>query len=139
MSIAYHLNKVFQRIDHAVSHAANQATNHHPHQNKSITHPVTLLAVSKTHDISKIREAFAAGQRDFGENFIQEAVEKILALSDYDICWHYIGPIQSNKTAKIAEHFDWVHSVDRLKIARRLSDQRTTSLAPLNICIKVNI
>ena len=127
MSIAYHLQKVFQRINLAVE------------QNNRITHPVTLLAVSKTHAISKIMEAYKAGQRDFGENHLQEAMGKIPALSNYDICWHYIGPVQSNKTAKIAENFDWVHSVDRLKIARRLSDQRPHDAVPLNICIQVNI
>lgn len=127
MSIAYHLNKVNQRIDKAVN------------QNNIIQHPVILLAVSKTHSMSKILEAFNAGQRDFGENYLQEALSKINDLSDYDICWHYIGPIQSNKTAKIAEHFDWVHSVDRLKIAQRLSSQRPDNLPPLNICIQVNI
>jgi len=127
MSIEYHLKKVLQRI--------KDATNN----NYTIAHPVTLLAVSKTHTINKIIEAFQAGQRDFGENYLQEAVDKITALNDYDICWHYIGPIQSNKTAKIAEHFDWVHSVDRIKIARRLSDQRPAQLPPINICIQVNI
>lgn len=127
MSIAYHLQKVFQRINNAVS------------QNSHITHPVTLLAVSKTHKISKIEEAFAAGQHDFGESYLQEAVEKIQALKDYSICWHFIGPIQSNKTAKIAVYFDWVHSIDRLKIAQRLSRQRPENLKPLNICLQVNI
>ena len=127
MSIAYHLQNVFQRINDAVE------------QNNRITHPVTLLAVSKTHAISKIEQAYRAGQRDFGENHLQEAMAKIAALSNYDICWHYIGPVQSNKTAKIAENFDWVHSVDRLKIARRLSEQRPSDAKPLNICIQVNI
>ena len=95
--------------------------------------------MAKTHKISLITEAYSAGQRNFGENHLQEALEKIYALADYDICWHYIGPVQSNKTAKIAEYFDWVHSVDRFKIARRLSQQRPKSSVPLNLCLQVNI
>lgn len=100
---------------------------------------VALLAVSKTQGPEKVREAYAAGQRDFGENYVQEALSKIGALPLPGLCWHFIGPIQSNKTREIAEHFQWVHSVDRLKIAQRLSAQRPTSLGPLNICIQVNI
>jgi len=101
---------------------------------------VRLLAVSKTRPPEDLREAFAAGQIAFGENYVQEALEKIEALGDLDgIEWHFIGPIQSNKTRQIAASFDWVHSVDRLKIARRLSEQRTPSLPPLNICLQVNI
>lgn len=100
---------------------------------------VGLLAVSKTKPASAIREAFAAGLRDFGENYLQEALGKQAELSDLPLCWHFIGPIQSNKTRAIAEHFDWVHSVDRLKIAQRLSEQRPPQLEPLNICIQVNV
>ncbi len=100
---------------------------------------VALLAVSKTQGPEKVREAYAAGQRDFGENYVQEALSKIDALPLPGLCWHFIGPIQSNKTREIAEHFQWVHSVDRLKIAQRLSAQRPASLGPLNICIQVNI
>ena len=100
---------------------------------------VKLLAVSKTKPIEDIRQAYQAGQLDFGENYLQEALEKILALEDLPLCWHFIGSIQSNKTREIAEHFDWVHSVDRLKIAKRLNDQRPESLAPLNICLQINI
>ncbi|EXF46833.1 alanine racemase domain-containing protein [Pseudomonas sp. BAY1663] len=85
---------------------------------------VGLLAVSKTQPAAAIREAFAAGLRDFGENYLQEALDKQAALADLALTWHFIGPIQSNKTKPIAEHFAWVHSVDRLKIAQRLSDQR---------------
>lgn len=100
---------------------------------------VQLLAVSKTKLASAIREIHAAGVRDFGENYLQEALTKQQALSDLPLIWHFIGPIQSNKTKAIAEHFDWVHSVDRLKIAQRLSEQRPAGLAPLNICLQVNV
>ncbi len=100
---------------------------------------VGLLAVSKTKPSSALREAYAAGLRDFGENYLQEALGKQAELADLPLCWHFIGPIQSNKTRAIAEHFDWVHSVDRLKIAQRLSEQRPENLEPLNICIQVNV
>lgn len=100
---------------------------------------VTLLAVSKTFGADAVRAAAAAGQRAFGENYIQEGVEKIAALRDLGLMWHCIGPIQSNKTRLVAEHFDWVHTVDRLKIAERLSAQRPADLPPLNVCIQVNI
>ena len=100
---------------------------------------VGLLAVSKTKPAAAIRQAFAAGVRDFGENYLQEALEKQLELGDLPLIWHFIGPIQSNKTKAIAEHFAWVHSVDRLKIAQRLSDQRPAHLPALNICLQVNV
>jgi pyridoxal phosphate enzyme (YggS family) len=100
---------------------------------------VKLLAVSKRHSSAAIREAAAAGARDFGENYLQEAQEKMAELKDLDLCWHFIGPIQSNKTRGIAEAFDWAHSVDRLKIARRLSGQRPDPTDPLNICLQVNL
>ena len=100
---------------------------------------VTLLAVSKTFGADAVLEAHAAGQQAFGENYIQEAVEKITALSHLPLQWHCIGPIQSNKTRPVAEHFDWVHTVDRLKIAQRLSEQRPAHLAPLQVCIQVNV
>jgi hypothetical protein len=100
---------------------------------------VTLLAVSKTFGADAVREAFDAGQTAFGENYIQEAVDKIAALADLPLEWHCIGPIQSNKTRLVAEHFDWAHSVDRLKIAQRLSEQRPAGKAPLNVCIQVNV
>ncbi len=99
---------------------------------------VTLLAVSKTFGADAVREAHAAGQIAFGENYIQEAVDKITALADLPLQWHCIGPIQSNKTRLVAEHFDWVHSVDRLKIAQRLSEQRPAGKTPLQVCIQVN-
>ena len=100
---------------------------------------VHLLAVSKTKPAAALRDAYAAGLRDFGENYLQEARAKQVELADLPLCWHFIGPIQSNKTRDIAEHFAWVHSVDRLKIAQRLSEQRPANLPPLNICIQVNV
>lgn len=102
---------------------------------------VTLLAVSKTVSAGRVREAFDAGQRAFGENYVQEGVEKIAALDALrsQIQWHFIGPLQSNKTRTVAEQFDWVHAVDRLKIAERLSAQRPAGLPPLQVCIQVNI
>ena len=96
---------------------------------------VALLAVSKTFAAGEVRAAFAAGQREFGENYVQEALEKIAALSALPLIWHFIGPIQSNKTRAIAEHFDWVHSVSREKIALRLAQARPPGLGPLDICL----
>lgn len=99
-----------------------------------------LLAVSKTWPAAAVREAYAAGQRDFGENYVQEGVEKVVALADLpDLVWHFIGPLQGNKTRAVAESFAWVHSIDRLKIAQRLSDQRGDQLPPLNVCLQVNV
>jgi len=100
---------------------------------------VTLLAVSKTQPAAAIRAAHAAGLHAFGENYVQEALGKIAELADCAIEWHFIGPIQSNKTRPLAEQFAWVHSIDRLKIATRLSEQRPPGMAPLNVCIQVNI
>jgi pyridoxal phosphate enzyme (YggS family) len=100
---------------------------------------IHLLAVSKTKPAAALREAYAAGLRDFGENYLQEALGKQAELGDLPLSWHFIGPIQSNKTRAIAENFAWVHSVDRLKIAQRLSEQRPADLPPLNICIQVNV
>lgn len=100
---------------------------------------VHLLAVSKTWPAADVRAAWAAGQHAFGENYVQEAVMKITALDDLDLEWHFIGPLQSNKTRDVAEHFAWVHSVDRLKIAERLSAQRPADLPPLQVCIQVNV
>ena len=102
---------------------------------------VELLAVSKTFPAPDVRAAHAAGQRAFGENYVQESVDKIEALADLraSIEWHFIGPLQSNKTRPVAERFDWVHSVDRLKIAERLSAQRPAGMAPLNVCLQVNV
>jgi len=100
---------------------------------------VALLAVSKGKTRHEIEEAYDAGQRRFGESYIQEALPKIEALSKPDIEWHFIGPVQSNKTRHIARYFDWVHSVDRVRIAQRLHDQRPQSLLSLNICLQINI
>ena len=104
---------------------------------------VTLLAVSKTVSLEAITSAIAAGQRDFGENYIAEGVEKIAALASetaqYGLQWHCIGPVQSNKTRLVAQHFDWVHTIDRLKIAERLNEQRPMDAKRLQVCIQVNI
>jgi len=126
-TIQTRLLAVRARID-----AACQAANRDPQA-------VTLLAVSKTFGPEVVREAYAAGQTAFGENYIQEAVEKIAALRDLPLQWHCIGPIQSNKTRLVAEHFDWVHTIDRLKIAQRLSEQRPAHLPPLQLCLQVNV
>ncbi|EJM96320.1 pyridoxal phosphate enzyme, YggS family [Pseudomonas sp. GM74] len=126
-TIADNILQVSSRI-HAATRAANRAEN-----------SVRLLAVSKTKPAQDLREAYAAGLHDFGENYLQEALGKQVELADLPLIWHFIGPIQSNKTRAIAEHFDWVHSVDRLKIAQRLSEQRPADLPPLNICIQVNV
>ena len=126
-TIQTRLLAVRARID-----AACQAANRNPQA-------VTLLAVSKTFGPDAVREAYAAGQTVFGENYIQEAVEKIAALRDLPLQWHCIGPIQSNKTRLVAEHFDWVHTIDRLKIAQRLSEQRPAHLPPLQLCLQVNV
>ena len=126
MSIAQNLETVRARIRSACA-AAGRAPE-----------SVRLLAVSKTFPAEDVRAAHAAGQIAFGENYIQEGVDKIAALRDLPLQWHCIGPIQSNKTRLVAEHFDWVHSVDRLKIAQRLSDQRLGDMAPLQVCLQVN-
>jgi pyridoxal phosphate enzyme (YggS family) len=127
-TIGTNLQNVHQRIATACAHAQRPGVNE-----------VTLLAVSKTFGPQAVREAFAAGQTAFGENYIQEAVEKMALLADLPLQWHCIGPVQSNKTRLVAAHFDWVHTVDRLKTAQRLSDQRPPALAPLQVCIQVNI
>lgn len=103
---------------------------------------VRLLAVSKTFGAEAVQQAWQAGQRAFGENYVQEGVEKVLRLREAGcpgIEWHCIGPLQSNKTRLVAEHFDWVHTVDRLKVAQRLSEQRPEGLAPLQVCVQVNV
>ncbi|NBB10600.1 YggS family pyridoxal phosphate-dependent enzyme [Pseudomonas sp. SLFW] len=126
-TIAENISTLAERIRHAAQVAQRDPSS------------VRLLAVSKTKPASDLREAYDAGLRDFGENYLQEALGKQTELSDLPLIWHFIGPIQSNKTRAIAEHFDWVHSVDRLKIAQRLSEQRPTELPPLNLCIQVNV
>jgi len=100
---------------------------------------ICVIGASKTRTPETVREAYESGLHHFGENYLQEALEKITALADLALCWHFIGPIQSNKTRAIAENFSWVHSVERLKIARRLSEQRPAQLPPLQICLQVNI
>ena len=109
------------------------------HRFQRLPGSVHVLAVSKTQPATAIAALAAAGQRRFGENYLQEALEKIAELAALDLEWHFIGPIQTNKTRGIAEHFAWVHSVDRLKIAERLNAQRPADLPPLNICLQVNI
>ena len=100
---------------------------------------VKLLAVTKKQPLDKIFAAASLGQRDFGENTVQEGVDKIHATAESGLTWHFIGHLQSNKTRAVAENFDWVHSIDKLKVARRLSEQRPTALPPLNVCLQVNI
>ncbi len=126
-TIASNLQAVNEAIHHAVTQAKRSQTS------------LKLLAVSKTFPADAVRAAYLAGQRAFAENYVQEAVDKIAALQDLPLEWHFIGPIQSNKTRLIAENFAWVHSVDRLKIAERLSAQRPLNLPPLQICLQVNI
>ena len=127
--VARHLDEVRQRIAKAAADASRDASS------------VTLLAVSKTFPAEDVRAAFNAGQRAFGENYVQEAVAKITGLADLrsEIEWHFIGPLQSNKTKVVAENFDWVHSVDRLKIAERLNEQRPEDLPRLNVCLQINV
>ncbi|OAJ47587.1 YggS family pyridoxal phosphate-dependent enzyme [Pseudomonas marginalis] len=126
-TIADNIGQVSQRIRAAADAVQRDASSIH------------LLAVSKTKPAQAVREAYAAGMRDFGENYLQEALGKQAELTDLPLSWHFIGPIQSNKTRAIAENFAWVHSVDRLKVAQRLSEQRPADLPPLNICIQVNV
>jgi PLP dependent protein len=127
--LTHNLAAVHQRIAAAARNAGREPSS------------VALLAVSKTFPAEDVRAAHAAGQRAFGENYVQEAVEKVEALADLraGLEWHFIGPLQSNKTRPVAERFDWVHSVDRLKIAQRLSEQRPAGMAPLNVCLQVNV
>ncbi|MEC5407740.1 YggS family pyridoxal phosphate-dependent enzyme [Paraburkholderia sp. MPAMCS5] len=127
--LIHNLEAVRQRIARAAHVAGRDARS------------IALLAVSKTFPAEDVRAAHAAGQRAFGENYVQEAITKIEALAGLreTLEWHFIGPLQSNKTRPVAENFDWVHSVDRLKIAQRLSEQRPENLPPLNVCLQVNI
>ena len=126
-TIAARLDAVRARIAAAARHAGREPAD------------VTLLAVSKTWPAEAVREAAAAGQRAFGENYVQEGVDKVEALRALDLEWHFIGPLQSNKTRPVAESFDWVHSVERMKIAERLSEQRPAGKSPLNVCLQVNV
>jgi pyridoxal phosphate enzyme (YggS family) len=130
-TIEANLQTVHERIRHACKVAGRDVTQ------------VTLLAVSKTFGVDAVLAAVAAGQRAFGENYVQEGVEKVQALREalpgVALTWHCIGPLQSNKTRLVAEHFDWVQSVDRLKVAQRLSEQRPQGREPLNVCLQVNV
>ncbi len=125
--ISMHLNSTLDAIRRAEQQHSRPA------------HSVTLVAVSKQQPVEKIHAAYAAGQRDFSENYVQEALQKIKLIQQPDIIWHFIGAIQSNKTRLIAENFQWVHSVSRYKTAERLSEQRPASMVDLNVCIEVNI
>jgi pyridoxal phosphate enzyme (YggS family) len=125
--ITDHLARVRDRVAHAARQSGRSADD------------VTIVAVSKRHSAAAVRAAYDAGQRDFGENFVQEAVDKITALNLPDAKWHFIGRIQANKTRDIARYFDWAHTVDRAKIARRLSEHRAHYAPPLNVCIQVNL
>lgn len=128
LNIADNLNHIHQRICQTAKKVGRNPGE------------ITLLAVSKGQSAEVIRQAYIAGQRHFGENYLQEALEKQQLLPDLtDICWHFIGPVQSNKTRKVAENFDWVHSVDRYKVAKRLCTQRPAHQPPLNVCLQVNI
>lgn len=127
VDIAASLQSVRADLDHCLQQARRDASG------------LSLLAVSKKRTADEIRQAIACGQREFGESYVQEAVAKVKELAGEDICWHFIGPVQSNKTRDIAAHFDWVHSVEREKIARRLDQQRPDNLPPLNVCLQVNI
>ncbi|HMW23457.1 MAG TPA: YggS family pyridoxal phosphate-dependent enzyme [Burkholderiaceae bacterium] len=128
-TITNRLQAVRERLTNACTRAGRSA------------HSVTLLAVSKTQPAEAVRQAHSAGQRAFGENYVQEGLAKIEALADLrsELEWHLIGPLQSNKTRAVAEAFDWVHSIDRLKIAQRLSEQRPAWATPLQVCLQVNI
>ena len=126
-SVAENLTAVRERIA-----AAERAAGREPGS-------TTLLAVSKKQPAAALRAVAEAGQRRFGESYLQEALDKLDALADLDLEWHFIGPLQSNKTRAIAERFDWVHSIDRLKLARRLSEQRPEGMAPLQVCLQVNV
>ncbi len=126
-SIADNLQGVRQRIQKATAQAGRPADS------------VTLLAVSKTRSAAEVDALIQAGVDQFGENYVQEGVDKVQALAQAAVTWHFIGPIQSNKTRQIAAHFAWVHSLDRIKIAERLHDQRPPQLPPLNVCLQVNI
>ena len=125
--ISANLQAVHARIEAAARSAGRDAGD------------ISLLAVSKTWSAGHVRDAAAASQRAFGENYVQEGVAKVAELAPLGLEWHFIGPLQSNKTRPVAEHFDWVHSVERMKIAERLSEQRPAGMAPLNVCLQVNV
>ncbi|MEL7023877.1 MAG: YggS family pyridoxal phosphate-dependent enzyme [Pseudomonadota bacterium] len=128
------MTRITEHLDTVVSRVANAANvaNRDPES-------IEILAVSKRHSVESIVSVAESGQRSFGENYADEGVRKVQAIARPDLSWHFIGAIQSNKTRSIATHFDWVHTVDRIKIAQRLSDQRGEQLAPLSVCIQVNV
>jgi pyridoxal phosphate enzyme (YggS family) len=126
-ALSANLQAVRERIARACESVGRRATD------------VTLLAVSKTFPAESVRDAHAAGQRAFGENYVQEGCDKVSALASLGLEWHFIGPLQSNKTRLLAQHFDWVHSIERMKIAERLSEQRPPERAALQVCIQVNV
>lgn len=126
-TVTSRLHNTRKRLNHALAMAGRDPDS------------ALLLAVSKTRPAEEIREAYKAGQRAFGENYMQDALSKQPALNDLDIEWHFIGALQSNKTREAAEHFDWVHTVDRIKIAKRLDAQRPADRPPLQVCLQVNI
>ena len=126
-----HLCNNISQVKRRISTAANAVNR--------AARDIRLIAVSKTKPVEDIRAAFHAGISNFGENYVAEAVDKCAQCSDLDITWHFLGPLQSNKTRQVAEHFDWIHSVERLKIAHRLNAQRPAERAPLKVCIQVNI
>ncbi|MEM1440501.1 MAG: YggS family pyridoxal phosphate-dependent enzyme [Pseudomonadota bacterium] len=125
--VTENLNQVRKRLQNAARVAGREPSD------------IKLLAVSKRHSVASIEAVAEAGQQDFGENFVAEGLGKIEALAARKLCWHFIGAIQSNKTRDIAAHYDWVHTVDRLKIARRLSEQRPEDRPPLELCLQVNV
>jgi pyridoxal phosphate enzyme (YggS family) len=127
IQLSNNIAKLFERVRRSAEKSQFSAGN------------VKVVAISKTRSAADIRAAHACGLSDFGENYLQEALPKINALQDLPLVWHFVGPIQSNKTAAIATHFDWVHSVDRPRVARRLSEQRPEQLSPLQVCLQVNI
>ena len=145
--IKENIQQIKTQINQACLASPQSSSKEHDSSSNNRQNPVTLLAVSKTKPAEAVEAAYIAGQRDFGENYLQEAIEKITHLSHLsDICWHFIGPIQSNKTKQIAQNFSWVHSVDRAKIALRLNEhlneqgqQNNCQDTPLNICLQVNI
>ncbi len=142
--IKENIQKIKAQIDQACLASSHSNSTENQPSSDNRQNPVTLLAVSKTKPASAVEQAYLAGQVNFGENYLQEAIEKITSLSHLaGICWHFIGPIQSNKTKQIAQHFTWVHSVDRAKIVHRLNDhlseQNNCQDTPLNICLQVNI
>lgn len=127
-----HIKAAVERVNAQIQEACQRA--------QRAPSEVCLLAVSKTKPVSDIEHAYRAGQRHFGENYVQEGVEKITTLAHLpEVTWHFIGPLQSNKTKEVASHFDWMHSIDRLKIARRLDEQRPVGLPPLQVLIQINI